>query len=394
MANFNGQLRNNEIFNDLFNQLISLFTFADNINDITDDLVALMRTDGGKYGDTKVFYAAKIPYAKNWLNDAEAANYLTIHRPQDPDSQAIHIDVFKKLHLSTDQYMSARAWGSEGAFTNFNSVMLQTMKDAKRIYEYTTMYTYIGTTESTFGKQQVSVDVTTAVASKTGEEAARIEGGVIGESTANLLVDLKDVTRGYNDYGNRRSSSGNSLVFAWSSKALSKVEARDLPTIYHRDIIDRLGEYVIPSRFYGKPNTKSKTTSDEATRSLIAQEVKLAGTETLLETADIERGGKIITVRPGEALQANDVILLYAGDLMPKGLTIATSSAVTVPTYQEDPTILYKVFNKKSVPFMSGFMVETGWFLNSALVDQHLVVWSHNTLEYLKNYPFVTVRKA
>lgn len=393
-ANWNGQLTKNEVISDMFNAVVARMFYLDNVEGIDNTLVEMMRVDGGKFGDTRLYTAAKIPYPKNWLNDKEAAAYLEIHRPQAMDTQAIQINVFKKIHLSTDIFMSARIFETEYGLAEMNGLIVDTIRQAKKAYDYTTLYTYIGTTETSIGKQNRTVNVTAAVGDTTGQEALEIEGEVIGEDVSNLLIDCQDLTRDYNDYGNRRSYPASKLVFGWNSKAMTRVQHRSLPSLYHNQVVDRLGEYAIPARFLGKPNDKNKTTSDSSTRALAAMEIKAKGSETLLEAADVERGGEVIRIAKGATLKANDVVLLYAGDLLPSGTTIATSTAVTIPTYQEDGTILYKVFTRGSVPFMSGFMVDTSWYVNPALVDQHMLIWSHNDLQYLYNEPFITVRKA
>ena len=52
MANFNGQLRPNEIFASLYNMVISQQVFADNLSGTFSDLVDMARVDGTLYGDT------------------------------------------------------------------------------------------------------------------------------------------------------------------------------------------------------------------------------------------------------------------------------------------------------------------------------------------------------
>ena len=57
MANFTGQLRQNEIFAAIFNMIISQRVFADNIAGTKSTLVDMARVDGGLYGDQKLYYA-------------------------------------------------------------------------------------------------------------------------------------------------------------------------------------------------------------------------------------------------------------------------------------------------------------------------------------------------
>ena len=124
VTNFNGQLRANEIYSAIFNAIISQTVFADNIAGTKSALVDRARVDGSMYGDTKLYYATDVLKSTAWGNDAEAENLLKLHRPKAPDCQKITLDVFRKIALTVDNYLSKRAWGTEGAFSDFNSVML------------------------------------------------------------------------------------------------------------------------------------------------------------------------------------------------------------------------------------------------------------------------------
>ena len=42
---------------------------------------------------------------------------------------------------------------------------------------------------------------------------------------------------------------------------------------------------------------------------------------------------------------------------------------------------------------MSAFEVGTSFYNAASLTDTNFLTWGHNTLQYLKNYPMVTVRK-
>lgn len=356
-------LNPNEIFAPLFNQIISQEVFSDNLaGGVGSELVDMARTDGSMYGDTKLYYATKPLYSSAWGNDAEATKLLQLARPEAPETQAIQLNVFRQIKLTTDEYLTKRAWGSVDSFSSFNSIMHGWIKDTKRIYDATTYNAYIGTVSSTVGKQTQTINVTQVVGEATGEEAARLEGGAIGEGVANLLVNLKDITDEYNDYGILRSYNPKDLIFVWNSEALSKVEARDLPTIYHKNIIERLGEYVLPARYFGNVNSAATVGNGTTVRSLVEQ---------------------VLTK------ESNPNKHVFAGQLIPTGYTAPAGTSYTV-----DSSILFKVFHKKSVPFMSAFEVGASFFNAGSLTDTNFLIWGHNALAYLKNYPCVTVKKA
>ena len=356
MATFNGQLNSNEIFAALYNMIISQQVFADNIASTGSELVDMARVDGSMYGDTKLYYSTDVLKSTRWGNDAEAANLLALHRPEAPKCQAIHLDVFRQIALTVDDYLSKRAWGDEGAFSSFKSVMLGWMGETKKVYDATTFNAFVGTAKSGVATENVEIDVTTAVGDAKGEEAARIEGGVIAEQIAKLITNLKDITRDYNDNGQLRSYNISDLVFVWNSDAVAKIEKRDLPTIYHKDIVDKLGEYVLPARYFGTVNAGETQGNGTTVRSLIEQDIG-----------------------------ANHY---FAGDLIK-----ASDKAPAGTSYTVNPKILFKVMHRSSVPYMSAFEVGTSFFNAKSLTDNRYLTFGHNTLEYLKQYPFVTVTK-
>lgn len=393
MANFSGTLRSNEIFAALYNMILSEEVYADNIKDTKATLVDMARVDGGLYGDQKLYYATDCLQSVEWTNDAEANNLLKLYRPAAPKCQAIVFDVFRFIACTVDDYLSKRAFSTEGAFSQFNAVVLGWIRETKKIYDSTTYNTFIGTTTTTKGKQTIEIDVTTAVGDTTGEEKARIEGQVIGEAVAKLLVDVQDISREYNDYGFIRSYDINDLIFVWNADSVARIEKRDLPSLYHKDIINKFAEFTLPGRYFGDVNDKSKTAADASTRSLIEQDITFAGGETVAEPIQIDRGGVKMVLAAGDTIIQNDVGHVFAGDAIPAKTVIATSDAIVYPSYQVNNKILFKVMGRKSVPMMSAFEVSNSFYNQASLTDTQRLIWGHNTLEYLKNYPFITVKE-
>ena len=360
MANFTGTLKSNEIFAGLYNMIISQQVFTDNFKHNVSDLVDMAKVDGTLYGDTKLYYAVDVLHSKEWGADAEANNLLKLYRPGDPECQAITLDTFRQISLTVDDYLSKRAWGTEGAFSSFNSVMLGMIRETKKIYDATTYNVFIGTTKSAKATENIEIDVTTAVGDAKGEAAARIEGQVIAEAIAKLMSRLKDYSRDYNDYGNLRSYSIDDLVFVFNEDLVAKIEKRYLPTIYHDQIVDQMGKNSLPAWYFGTVNTTTKTGGGTA-RSTIEQTVSKSG------SPDVD---------------------LFAGDIIPTGYSVEAGKS-----YNVSDKILCKIYHKgpNSVPYMSAFEVGTSFFNPKSLTENHYLTWGHNTLEYLKNYPFITI---
>ncbi len=365
MANFTGQLRSNEIFGALYNMIISQEVFADNIKGTNSSLVDASRVDGSLYGDTKLYYSTDVLKSVPWGNDAETANLLQTHRPPAPECQAIHLDVFRQIALTVDNYLSKRAWGTESAFSSFNSVMLGWIRDTKRVYDSTLFNAYVGTATSIVGQQNQTVTLPTAT---DPESQARLQAGAIAEKLANVLVDLEDVTRDYNDYQNLRSFNSDDLVVVWNSAWVNKIKKVDMPTIFHKEgLIDKFAEYTLPARYFGTQNISGGQTADGSTiRALVEADYREADDPDL------------------------PVVHCFPGDVIPIGATIPDDNAA----YTVDPKIICKIMHKRSIPYMSAFEVGTSFFNPKALNENHYLTFGHNTLEYLKNYPMITIKQA
>ena len=355
MPTFSGQLRTNEIFSALYNLIISQQVFADNLGS-HQTLVDKARVDGGLFGDTKLYYATDALKSVAWGNDAEAANLLALHRPDAPECQAIHLDQFRQISLTVDNYLSKRAWSTEGAFSEFNGVMLGWMGETKKVYDGTLYNAFIGTSTSSEVTQNISVDVTTATTGLTGIEADKVEAMVIAQALANLFVGMGDYSRDFNDYGFLRSYSKDGIKVIWNSTIVNKIRKIDLPTIFHKDgLIDKFEEEILPARYFGTINAAATAGNGSTIRSLIEQEIG-----------------------------SNHY---FAGDLIKTGDTAPAGTSYTV-----NSSVICKVLVKLP-PYMSAFEVGTSFFNPKSLTENHYLTFGHNTLEYLKNYPMITVSK-
>lgn len=356
MAIFNGQLRSNEIFAGLFNMIISQEVFTDNLAN-NYRLVDKAKVDGSLYGDTKLYYSVDVLKTRDWGKDA-ATNILELERPKGPECQAIHLDIFKQIGLTVDNYLTKRAWMNEGAFTSFNSVMLGMISETKKVHEGTLYNVFIGTTKAVGAKQNIEWALSDVIGNATGLEAAKLEATEIGRRLADLLVELKDYSRDYNDYGHLRSYSEGAIKVIWNSEAYNRIRKVDLPTIFHKEgIIDKFDSDVLPARYFGEVNTSGGTTTSANT-----------------------------TIRSRIEKVYNGVNY-FPGDLLPNSTEYLANE-----TYTEDRDVICKII-VKFPPFMSAFQTGTSFFNPKSLTETQWLTWGYNTLEYLKNYPYITIHK-
>ena len=361
MANFTGTLNTNKIYAAIFNMIISQRVFGDNIKGTNARYMEEAREDGTLYGDTKLYYACDILKSRDWLNDAEAPKLLELERPQAPKTQAITMDVFRIIKVTLDSYLSKQAWSTEGAFSEFNSVVESMLSDTKRVYDSTLFNTFIGTHETNVGKQEIEITLPKAPAASATEQEVeaynRVSAQTIAKKLADIFDELEDPNRDYNDYGFMRSYDMSDFKVIWNSEYLNKITKLDLPTIFHKDIYDGLIGDKLPAKYFGTINASTGTT--QATNKTV---------RSLIET---DYGS--VHVFPGELLPGN---VAYQANT----------------TYTEDATIACKIYKKGAVPFMSAFTVATSFFNPQSLTDTRMLIFGHNTLEQLHNYPFITVK--
>ena len=389
-------LNPNEIFASIANMIISQEVFADNLGK-HQTLVDQARVDGGLYGDKKLYYATDVLKSHAWGNDAEASNLLSLDRPADPSVQDITLDVFRQIRLTVDNYLSKRAWADEGAFSSFNAVMLGWMRETKRVYDGTLYNCFIGATQTSTGKQVVSVDLGTGsghpLYNLSGVEKEQMEAMLIAQALADLFVAMGDYSRDFNDYQYLRSYAEDAIKVVWNAKYVNKIRKVDLPTIFHKDgLVDKFEEDVLPARYYGECITATNIGSFSASSPTVGKPID-SDDDTYVPGASTANGCIRSMVEKDVTVSAV-AYHVFPGDEIPAGATIKAGGDFELgEVYIEQGDIICKVLVKLP-PFMSAFEVGTSFFNPRSLTENHYLTFGHNTLEYLKNYPFITVKAA
>ena len=387
----------NEIYNTLANFIISQQVFADNLSK-HQTVVDKARVNGSMYGDTKLYYATDVLKSNAWGNDAEAANLLNLDRAAKPAVQAIKLDVFRQIRLSVDNYLTKRAFADENTFASFNSVMLGWMQETKKVYDGTLYQVFIGTTEAT-GTYEDPADGTTTKTNPYNKQNVTIDidadnnsaGENIAKAMADLFTDMGDYTRAYNDYGYLRSYGDSEIKVIWNADFYNQVKKIDLPSIFHDEALQSTfaGDVLAP-RYFGTvitsanksdysaatPTTGKPIDSDDDTYVPGAKNVN--GTLRAVFEKDVTVGGTAYHVFPGDEIPAGSTI--KAGGTFELG-----------EVYIEKADVICKVLVKYP-PYMSAFETGTTFFNPRSLTENHYLTFGHNTLKYLKNYPFITVK--
>lgn len=371
---FTGQLRSNEIFAALYNMIIGQEVFGDNISTTQSELVNMSKVDGTLYGDTKLYYSTDILGSSEWGNDAEAQNLLATHRPQSPECQAITISNFRQISLTVDEYLSKRAWGTPDAFGQFMSIMQGWIGETKQVYEAKLFNSFIGTNTADGVAQNITITLPT---NEDPEKENRLQAQTIGRDLANLYVKLADAGRDFNDNANYRSFSKEDMVVVWNADYVNAITKMDVPQIFHKEGLVDSFKYSLPAKYFGTVITEAGTIPTSGTnisiRSLVEKDYN--------------------TVAPSHADYVKS-LHIFPGDLIPAGQSYNAYEAYKENGTDGTPEIIFKMYHKKAVPFMSAFEVGTSFFNAKALNENRYLTWGYSDLENLKNYPFITAEAA
>lgn len=366
---FNGHLNPNEvmgtIYNMIINQVVKAPSLADNYN-----FVEKFRTEGSMFGDTVLFYDQDVLSTREWLGDAEAQNLLALERPEDPKCQAITLNKFRICKTSLDNYLTKRAWSTENAFTQFNDIVMAMVGATKKLYEVTLINAYLGTVEGASAGADLEVPLSDITA--TGEEKNRLEAQTIAQYIADLITDMKDYSRRYNDYGFMRAYSEGDLMVIWNSKYINKINKLDLPTIFNKaGLMDKFEQNVLPARYFGTVvDTNSLPTG------LTVQ------SNGKIEIGDGYTGATVRTMEEDTFASGHK----FAGEALAAGDEFAPGKA-----YFEDEDVICKVITKDTIKYMAAFETATDFFNPQALVTSKMLIWGFSAPDRLLGQPCVTV---
>lgn len=376
LAPYNGHLAPNEVFGDIYNMIISQTVQYPELVD-NYGFVEMFRTDLTQFGDTKLFYDQDVLSSRDWLGDAEANNLLAVERPEDPKCQAIVLNQYRIIKTTLDNYLTKRAWSTEGAFSTFQGIVQSMISKTKELYEATLINTFVGTMKGEAEASEYEVPLSDITA--TGEEKNRLEAQTIAQYIADLIVDMKDYTRKYNTYKFMRAYKEDELMVIWNSKYVNKINKLDLPTIFNKSgLMDKFAQHILPARFFGEVlNTDSLpsgfTISEEGGKTYVVIGSGAVGTVRTMEEYDYASGHKFA----GEALAVGDKIPLKADG--------------SVPAYVEDEDVICKVITKDTVKYGASFTTATDFFNPQSLTHSHMLIWGFAAPARLKGQPCVTV---
>lgn len=386
----NVKLNQNKITAALFNMIISQQVFDSKV--ASTELADRFRVDGTLFGDTKLYHSFDIGSPEDWLDDSEAPNLLALNRNKSGKTQAITMGVYKMISITIDQYLSKQAFMSDGTFSEYTSFLTGSLRKIKRVYDRSLINNKIGTL--TPATERCNVIIRTPKGS-TIEETNRLEAQTIASELVVLKADLEDNGRDFNSLGYLRSYSADDFIAVWNVKKHAKLTKLDLPTIFHNDINADGGfkEYDLPEKWFGTMADEDYILPTEPYEE-VTKRIAVSGWYNVDNTLSI------VSVRKPDA----DSVFLWAGDPIPykgqvykdevRGVTVT----VTAPRIQKnlyynvDKDIAFVLLHTSALPFMSGFEAGTEFWNARSLTSNHYLIFGHNNLEYIEEYPRLVFR--
>ena len=399
-APFSG-LNANELYTAIKNMIISQQVFADNIKGTTSTLADMFRVDGSLYGDTKLYYSTDVlgthpfPTSKT-AKAADAANLLAPSWADDPFCQKVTIDVFRQVRITTEEYISKRAWSTEGAFAQFNSVLLGWLSQTKKVYDSTLINAFVGAETASLNGQSKTISLTETASDPSEIEAQnRIYAEAVAKEVADVFVELTDINR-MNDLSYLRSYDKSDLVVVWNADVVNKIKKYDLPSLFHKEgLIDKFEEIVLPGRYFTTAQSATLTISTYAAASYDIY----ANEEMDVKYVNSSKN-RVLHYFPGDKISKTIQALDGTTTLTVTSYTDDTDSTAQTTfkanTYRKAPTnaVACKIIHKSAVPFMSAFETSSAFVNSRILATNNYLTYGHNTLVRLYDKPWVTISVA
>lgn len=379
---YNGHLNANHIQSALFNMIIAQDIIGGSIH-ANYNLVDKAKEQAGLYGDTVLKIDTPVLTPVDWSQDsADAVNLLALDRPGAPKTQAITIDVFKQVRLTKDDYMSKQAFGTEGAFAAYQSVLDSRLSKSKETYLNKTYNVFVGTTA---GQVTTSIDV---------DADSQTLGQNVAYGLTMLVDDMKDYNTKYTANGFERAFSDADIHIVWNNKYINQVRKIDTPVLYNAGVVNEVfkGD-VLPAKYFGTVITSDNVSDFSASTPTTGKPID-SDTGAYTPGSNNANG----TIRAAKDLYkpfgaSGATVYIPAGAEIPANKTIGASSTDFLygEVYIEQADIICKVYTKLP-PVLEAFSVGTNFFNAKNLSTNMYLTFGHNTLVPLDSEAIVTVK--
>ena len=257
------------------------------------------------------------------------------------------------------------------------------IQKTKKLYDQRLVDVYLGTTVSSTGKQSQTVTLS-------GSDA-QADTLAIAEKVSNILFDMADTTRDYNDRQYMSAFGKDSVDIFWNTSYYSKMMKVGLPVTFNKDGVLENGK-VLPSRYFGTIITTSNYSTYSASTPAAGKPID-SDDGTYVPGSNNANG----TLR---ALEEQDVTVsgttthVFPGDELPAGAVVYASSEVKIPCYIEDAKVICKIVSKDAVKFVSAIEVSTEFVNGKNHSRQNWLTFMYGGPDRLPEETFTTLKQA
>ena len=376
------RLNANTVYASLFN-LIRLVGVLGAKLQIDDSNATRFKMEGGRYEDT--LYWVSCDVLSSYVFDPDDTNVLTPGNKVTPAYKTITVDQVRQISLYLPTYfLSSQAFQSAGYFDEFTALAQSMIQKTRKLYDQRLVDTYIGTTVSSTGKQSQTVTLQGA-----GHEQE--DTLAIAEKVSNILFEMADTTRSYNDRQYMSAFGKEAVDIIWNSTYYSKMMKVGLPVTFNKDGVLENGR-TLPNRYFGIPITTSNYSTYSASTPAAGKPID-SDDGTYVPGSNNANG----TLR---ALEEQDITVsavvyhVFPGDELPAGAVVYASSEVQIPCYIEDADVICKIISKDACKYVSSIETQTE-FVNGKNHSRNMwLTFMYAKPDRLPEETWTTLKKA
>ena len=359
----------NSIYGELTN-LVNFFRLFD-FEIVGNSIVDKCKVDGFMYGDTRLFRSFDVDGTYQF-SQLGASGLLSEAWLENMSEQSITLDQQRQTTIMTAALMEKQAWDTDGAFSNFTTLLLDIINKNKRLFETGYVLTFLATMAPSATVTVDMTDLTVPTDAVELEAYNRIFSQRSATALSDFYYEAKDNRRDLNGFGYIRSYDMSNAELVWNYKFINKFKY-DTTNVFHRDPL--LDEFmkgtVVTSNYISNPDN------------IITEATTVALPNTYVSLIEVNSDGTTTLPVP------KGVNRIYPGNFLPVGFVAAKGEA-----YLPDNNCIGYIFFPEALPFMTGYEVKTSFEDADKMRKKDYITWAYNTLEYLEEFPFVKIVQA
>lgn len=340
------RLNANQVYSSLFN-LIRLVGVLGAKLKIDNSNAARFKMEGGQYEDTIYWVSCDVLASK--IFDPDDTNVLTPEQKVTPNYKTITVDKARQIGLYLPTYfLSRQAFQSAGYFDEFNALAQSMIQKTRKLYDQRLVDTYIGTTESAVGKQTQTVTLS-------GSDA-QADTLAIAEKVSNILFEMADTTRDYNDRQYISAFDKEAVDIYWNSVYYSSMMKVGLPVTFNKDGVLESGR-TLPARYFGTPITASNYSTYSASTPAAGKPID--SDDGTYVPGSGNANGTLRALEEMDVTVSGTTTHIFPADELPAGAVVYSSGAVQIPCYIVNPKVICKIISKDACKYVSSIESET-----------------------------------